>query len=180
MARMIRKNRKFMHHDLNNVYIPAVLTALSMVLLALVLNYVNFDILYGTGSSAIVFASFAGSAFLLFMAPKSRTANVKRFLRGYLIGAVFGTVGFYLIPELGLYLVAALMVLITSILMVKTDSMHPPALSLMFAYIIYSIGVMGNVVVVAGVVVLLVVKLFLEKAVFIAERDIESMSGKSG
>ena len=163
---------------LNNVVVPAALASLSLVVLIAVLNYLNFDLEHGIGASAIIFASFAGSAFLLFMVPRSHTASIRRFVKSYVIGAAFGSLGFLMLPSIGIYYTSAVVLFLASIVMVLTDSMHPPAISLIFAYVLYDVGLLGNVLVIAGVVLLVVIRVFLERAIFIIEKDIKKYEGR--
>ncbi|MCW6160281.1 MAG: HPP family protein [Candidatus Micrarchaeales archaeon] len=160
---------------INNIIIPAALTTFSLVLLIFVLNYVNFDIRSSFGAPAIIFASFGGSAFLLFMMPKSRTANIRRFVKSYVIAVVLGSIGYFLLQYIGLYYTSALVIFAASILLVVTDSYHASAISLLFAYLLYDISWVGDIVVLIGVVLLLLIRLYLEKYVFVLERDVERL-----
>lgn len=160
---------------INNVVIPAVLTTFSLVLLIWVLDYVNFDIRSSFGASAIIFASFGGSAFLLFMMPKSKTANIRRFVKSYVIAVVLGSIGYFLLQYIGIYYTSALVIFVASILLVITDSYHASAMSLLFAYLLYDVSYVGDIVVAIGVVLLLLIRLYLEKYVFILERDVERL-----
>ncbi len=171
-----RNTGKKKHEDrrsrLNNFIIPALLTSISLVLLLLIFKYANLDIKLGTGASAIIFASFGGSAFLLFMMPRAKAASIKRFAKSYIACAVLGTIGYVLIPLIGIYLTTGLMIFLASLLLVFTDSMHPPAIALLFSYILYDVGFAGDIVVAIGVVALILIRIYLERLVFIIEREV--------
>ena len=169
---------RIVKHPLHNLIIPAFTVALSMTLLVVVLNTLNFDLERGIGASAIIFASFAGSAFTLFMVPRVKAASTKRFLKSYFIGGTLGLIGYVLLPYLRIYAVILLMMFACSLLLIITDSMHPPAMGMLFAFILYDIGYSGIVVVISGVAVLVIVRLVLEKLVFELENDVERLERK--
>lgn len=157
----------------NNVLTPAVLTAITLVLLIWVLSNVNFDIRYSLGASTIIFASFGGSAFLLFMMPTSRTARLSSFVKSYAIAVVLGSAGYFIIPYLGIYYTSALMIFLISLLLIVTDSVHPSAVSLLFAYLLYDVSYIGDIVVAIGVAIIIIIRFYLERYVFVLEEDVE-------
>lgn len=152
--------------------VPLLMLAISLAVLVYVLNYVNFDIEHGIGASAIIFASFGGSAFLLFMTPHTASSNIRRFVKAYSIGGILGTIGYFLVPYLSIYLTVAIIIPVVALILEKTDSVHSPAISLTFAFILYHIGVLGIVIVAVAIVILVSIRIFLEKAVFILERKV--------
>ena len=158
-----------------NVVIPSLLTAFSLAVLVYLLHIVSFDLRYGVGSSAIIFASFGASAFILFMIPRSKAARADKFVKSYLIGAALGIVGFYLIPILGAYVAFFFVMLLLALLLMAFRAEHPPGAYLFFDFLLYRIDYVGAVIVIVGVVVLLVIRLFLERAVYIIEEDIEEL-----
>jgi hypothetical protein len=134
--------------------VAVVMLALSLVIIIYALTYTNFDIIHGRGASAIIFASFAGSGFVLFMAPNTRGGNIKRFVKSYIAAGVLGELGYFALPYLGIYITTALIIPATALVLEGTDSVHAPAISLAFAFIIYDVGLDGIVLVATAMVIL--------------------------
>ncbi|MDE1870773.1 MAG: HPP family protein [Candidatus Micrarchaeota archaeon] len=164
----LRKNETL----LKNKVIPATLTALAVSILTLILYYLNFDLSYGSGSSAILFASFGTSAFVLFMMPKSKAAKIGSFVKAYIFGALLGLSGFYMLYALPLYVVAGIVIFFFSLVMYIGGAEHPPAIGIAMAFVLFRIDIYGVLVVAAGVVILLFLRMVLEKFMYIVEKDI--------
>lgn len=141
---------------------PALFTSLSVVMLIAMFDYANYDLSRKSGASAILFASFASSAFLMFMLPDLKPAKMARFVRSYLIGGAMGAIGFTLLPFIGAYLSVGVILFATALLLMWTDSMHPPAMGLALAFIVYDVGYTGMVIAGIGVVMLLVMKWIID------------------
>lgn len=140
----------------------ALFTSLSVVALLAMFDYANYDLSHREGASAILFASFASSAFLMFVAPESRAAKMSRFIKSYVIGGVMGAIGFTLLPFIGAYLSVGVILFATALILIWTDSMHPPAMGLTLAFIIYDVGYTGIAIAAIGVVMLVVMKTFID------------------
>ncbi len=160
--------------------ISAIMTAISLMALVAVLKYLNLSLIHGVGYSAIIFASFGGSAFLLFMMPNEKASDTRRFVKSYIIGGVIGVISSFILQYLGVFVAVGISIFVASVLFAKTDSMHPPGIGLVFAFILYKVDYPSIILVVAGVAIMVVVKLFLEKAAFIIEKDIERSGKKAG
>ncbi len=175
IALMARTNKRKSSTVLNNRIIPAVLAALAVSILIFILYYVNFDVLYGIGASAVLFASFGASAFILFLTPRAKSARLKSFVESYVVGAFIGALGFYLSAILPLYVVAGIIVFLLSSLMIVADAPHPPAIGIALAFVLYKIDVYGIFIVILGLVILLFLRVVLERFVFVVERDVERL-----
>lgn len=140
----------------------ALFTSLSVVALIAMFDYANYDISHKAGASAILFASFASSAFLMFIVPESKAAKMSRFVRSYIIGGVMGAIGFTLLPFIGTYLSVGIILFATALMLIWTDSMHPPAMGLTLAFIIYDVGYTGIAIAAIGVVMLIIMKKFID------------------
>jgi CBS-domain-containing membrane protein len=169
----IGKKRKTGNETLiKNRIIPAVLTALTVSVLIFVLYYVNFDLSYGTGSSAILFASFGTSAFVMFMMPRSKAATISKFVKSYALATILGIFGFFLLDFLPLYVVAGLVIFLLALLMYMTRSEHPPGVGIAMAFVLYRIDIYGVLIVALAVVILLFLRIALERFVYIVETDV--------
>lgn len=149
---------------------PALLAGLAVSILIFILYYVNSEINYG--ASAILFAAFGASAFILFMTPKLKSARPGTFIKAYVLGGIIGVIGFYVSALLPFWLVAGAAVFVLSLLMYAADSPHPPAIGIALAFVLYKIDVLGILIVMLGVVILLLLRFVLERFVFIIEKDI--------
>ncbi len=166
------RSRRKLHRweiKLRNIAIPALLTAVSMMVILIALDYFHFDLAYGVGTTAIIFASFASSAFILFMTPRARGARIPRFVKSYIIGGVVGLAGSLMLAYVPLYITAAAVIFVVSALLYLTDSQHAPAVAIAFAFVIFHIDIFGLVIVIAGALLLIALRFVLEKFVFIIE-----------
>ncbi|MGI0090698.1 MAG: HPP family protein [Nitrososphaerales archaeon] len=149
--------------------IRLVSTAIALVLIIFSLDELNIGLLGPDfGSSAIIFASFSASTFILFMTPEAKAASSKRFIKSYVLGGIIGYAGFVLIGYIGLYLTSGLIIFVLSLLLWITDSEHPPGVALAFAFILYHVNYLGILVVIFGVVILVMIRILLERAGVIA------------
>jgi hypothetical protein len=175
-ARHVRHGPRYWEIKLRNVAVPAILTAISMMIILIALDYFHFDLAYGVGTTAIIFASFASSAFILFMTPKAKSAKVSRFVKSYVIGGVVGFCGSLMLAYVPLYVTAAAVIFVVSVLLYITDSQHAPAVAIAFAFVIFHIDVLGMLVVMAGALLLILLRFTLERVVFIIEELEEEVS----
>lgn len=167
-----RKKRKCDSLATRNVLIPALLTALSVSILVYLLALASFDLKFGAGSSAILFASFGSSAFILFMMPRSSSARLSKFAKSYIIAGIIGASGYLLLKVIPLYVVAGIVILLTAIVMDATHSRHPPAVGIALAFVLYRINLNGVIIVALGVLLLIILRAFLERFVFMLEEEI--------
>lgn len=173
MAKIVRGGK-------GGTIMPAIMTAISLMALVAVLKYLNLNLIHGVGYSAIIFASFGGSAFLLFMMPEEKASDTRRFVKSYIIGGIIGVISSFILQYLGVFVAVGISIFAASMLLAKTDSMHPPGIAMVFAFIIYKVDYPSIILVVAGVAIMVVIRLFLEKAIFIIEKDIERSGKKAG
>lgn len=159
------KEYKKIKHKLNrnNIIIPLVLTSLVVVFLIFVLHEINFDIRKVSGASAIIFTSFASSAFIMFLMPYSKSAKRMRFVKSYLIAGIFGYIGFFASDFINFYIVTGVVMFVVSLLLFETDSEHPPAVGIAVAFLLFKIPIYGILTLVAGVAILVAAKTILQK-----------------
>jgi hypothetical protein len=156
--------RRMRHgHNRKHILIPTLLTTIALLVLIGALEGVNLDLRSSVGYSAIIFTSFASSAFILFITPYARSSSVKRFVLSYAIGSIVGEIGYLLIGAIGFYAASALVVFTVALLLFETDNAHPPAIGLAFAFVIFKVDYVGLLIVVIGVVVLALIKIAIEK-----------------
>lgn len=145
----------------------ALLFTISLVAIMAVLDYINIGLERGIGYSALIFASFGASGFVMFMMPNSFAAHRRVFVRSYLIGSIVGFAGSLLIGIAGIYVAAAIVLLVTAMLLYYTKNEHPPAMALAFAFVLFNVGFAGVIITVVGVILLLASKTF-EKRLYSA------------
>ena len=151
-----QRNRK-------HIIIPTLITTIALIILIYIFESVNLDLRSNIGYSLVVFTAFAGSAFILFMTPYSRSSSVKRFVKSYAIASIFGEIGFLLTGVIGFYPASAITLFIVALLLFETDSTHPPAMGIAFAFVIFQIDYVGFLVVVLGVALFAGMKIAVEK-----------------
>lgn len=150
-----------------DIAIHIVLMALAMVILVYLLNFLNFDLAQGFSAGGIIFASFAGSAFLLFMMPEVEVSRMTKFVKAYVIAGLSGYLGYVMVPYIGLYAATAIVVAIAGGLLMATHSRHPPAMGIAFAFVLYRTGQAEVLVVIIGALLLIALKVVLEKTAYL-------------
>lgn len=82
----------------------------------------------------LLFASLASSAFLIYLDPKHETNSIRTLIVSQMAGALIGSAALWLFGA-G-YLSAAIALVVTILIMILLDAMHPPAVStaLTFAF----------------------------------------------
>ncbi len=168
-----KRNRLDQDRLIQRRVIPALLTSVSLVILIYLLHIFSIGIETGLGSSAVIFASFAASAFLLFMTPHMKAASPKRFVKSYIIGALMGYLGYVLITVAGLYVAIFVVMPLLALFLIMFDAEHPPGAGIAFAFLLYRVGWVGIIVVIVGVAIMLFMRYVLERAVYIVEEDFE-------
>ncbi|MGC8533237.1 MAG: HPP family protein [Candidatus Parvarchaeum sp.] len=159
-----REYRKLKHKfNRNNILIPLIATSFVVVFLIFVLHEINFDIREISGASALIFTSFASSAFILFLMPYSKAAKKTRFVKSYLIAGFFGYLGFLLSSFINFYIIAGTVIFIVSFLLFETDSEHPPAIGIAVAFMIFRIPIYGILSLLTGVIILVAAKYIMQK-----------------
>ncbi|ASI13615.1 multipass membrane protein [Candidatus Mancarchaeum acidiphilum] len=154
---------------------PAVLAGATLAILVLLLEYFRIDLLYGIGTSAIIFTSFASSIFIMFITPNSRAAKAGKFVKSYLLAAIVGYIGGFATIILPLFVVAGIVIFVLIVLMILTYSEHPPAAAIAFAFVLSHIGLAGIAIIIIGIAIVLALRFFLEKSIFEFERKIEKI-----
>lgn len=158
-----RKKPHGRYTGLSYTVLASLFMALSVVIIVAALDYTNFTLQHSIGASAIIFASFGGSGFVLFVASRKETANLARFVKGYALGTIFGIAGHYIAPVLGIYVSVGVVLFLLSIVLVITDNMHAPSVALALGFLLYDVGYAGAVIVALGMVMMVVIRILLGK-----------------
>ncbi len=153
--------------------IPAFITAMVIMILYSLLGAIKSDFLTSLNATLIVFASFGSSAILLFMSPRSRDSSIGKFARSYLIATLLGAGSYLLLPYLHTIVVAGIATFVISILLYVTNNVHPPAVGIMLAFILFRIEAVGAILVLSGVVLLVAMRMILEKYLYRIDKDLE-------
>lgn len=148
--------------DRRHVLIPVIITTVALILLIFILNSVNSD-LRTSGESAIIFTSFASSAFIMFMAPYSKPSSIRRFAASYIMAGIFGEIGYLLVPLSGFYVAVTFTIFMMALLLFETDSIHPPAMGAALAFVIFQVSYPGLIILASGIVVLGALKEMVER-----------------
>lgn len=155
--------------------IPALLAGVTLAILVFLLEYFRIDLLYGIGSSAVIFSSFASSIFIMFITPNSRAAKSSKFVKSYLLAAIVGYIGGFATSVLPLFIVAGVVVFVLILILILTYSEHPPAAAIAFAFVLFRVGVAGIAIVLAGIGIIVLFRFLLEKTIFEFERSIKKI-----
>ena len=165
---------------LRNKVIPSLFAGVTLAVLVYIMSYVRFDLRYGTGSSIVIYASFAASTFILFVTPYARAARIHRFVGSYLLAGIIGFASFYVRDYLGLYLATAIVVFLMSLAMIETRVQHPPAIGIAFAFVLFHVNYIGVAIVALGVIIILGMRIILESFVFELDKGAKRLIKEKG
>ncbi len=163
---------RFRRYFFRNVILPAILIGVTVTIIFLTLRYFDFDLLYGLGSTYVIFTSFASSAFILFMLPKSKAAQTDKFLKSYFIAAIFGFIGSLLLLFSNIYIAILIILPLTSLALVIFKAEHPPAVGIAFAFIVFHIHVKGLILIILIAILMVLIRYTLDDFVY-AVRDLD-------
>lgn len=170
--RMEPKTFKEASERLKHRILPALLAGITLLILVFMLQYAKIDKAYDLVSSAVIFTSFASSIYIMFITPNARTAKSSKFVKSYIIASIVGSIGGFLIVYLPLYIVAGMVLFFVSILMIMTQSEHPPAAAIAFAFVLFKVNYTGILIIISGIIIVLAVRYVLEKTLFEVEGGI--------
>ncbi len=147
----------------SHLLIPAIITSIATAFLVFILNYLNFDLKYGLGLSALIFASFGSSIFLMFMTPEFPMAKPSKFLRSYIIAAFVGFFFHFFIQFTSVAIISGITIFVMSMLLMLGKSEHGPAVGIALAFVLFDIGIAGIIVVFGGILIIGVFKVLFDK-----------------
>jgi len=85
-----RRMRPKSNNLLARTLVPSLLAGFTLALLVFVLSYFRIDLAYGTGTSLVIFTSFASSIFIMFLMPRSTAAKSSKFVKSYALAGIIG------------------------------------------------------------------------------------------
>jgi CBS-domain-containing membrane protein len=134
----------FLRHKL----LPALLSGLTISILALFFNSVSF---------ALVFASFGSSAFIIYAFPKSESAQMGDIIPAYFLSSVAGYVASFLLPSVPVAAAAGAAVFLSAFLMLAFGKKHAPACGIGLAFVIFRLSTPAIIISLLGGVFLIIV-----------------------
>lgn len=155
--------------------VPAALGGITLSMLVLLLEYFKTDAIYGYGISLVIFASFAGSIFIMFIMPNSRAAKVGKFVKSYILAGIVGYFGSLAVGILPLFLISGIVLFALTVLLILTDSEHPPAAAIAFAFVLFHVGILGILIIFLCIAIILLFRYILEKSIFDLERKVKKI-----
>jgi CBS-domain-containing membrane protein len=166
---IVRSNLKV---SIGKKIINSLAAGITIALVIIIVQSVNFGALYGFGSSAVIFASIGSSAFILFVMPKSRAANKTALVISYSFAGIVGYFAYILSVYFGIALAAAIAITAVSSLMVVSKQEHPPAVGLALAFVLYRIDAWGILLVISLGVFIAVISYGLQILIKDTEKEI--------
>ena len=155
--------------------VPAALAGVTLSMLVLLLEYSKVDALYGYGTSIVIFTSFASSIFIMFIMPSSRAAKMGKFVKSYVLAAIVGYLGSMAVGILPLFLISGIVIFALAVLLILTNSEHPPAAAIAFAFVLFHVGEFGILIIATGIAVILLFRYVLEKSIFELEHEVKKI-----
>jgi len=70
-----KRIRQKSNNLLARTLVPSLLAGFTLALLVFILSYFRVDLAYGTGTSLVIFTSFASSIFIMFLMPRSTVSK---------------------------------------------------------------------------------------------------------
>ena len=142
-----RSNRR-LEINISKKIVNSIAAGLTIGITILILQFVHFDLAYGSGSSAIIYSSVGASAFILMVMPKSRAASNSAVIVSYIIAGIVGYLSYQALPYFGVAVASAIAVSLTGALMVFFRKEHPPAAGLALAFVLFRINLYGILLVI--------------------------------
>jgi CBS-domain-containing membrane protein len=145
---------EFKLHWKNYVYQSA-LAALAIFIITIILRMQN----------AVIIASLGSSAFIIFALPNAASAKSRNVIGGHVVGIVAGSL-FSIIPQTVVFITAliyALAVGLSILIMVVTDTEHPPAAGTALGIAMSGSSSKIIVAVIASAIVLALVRHFFRR-----------------
>ena len=121
----------------------------------------------------IVFSSFASSSFLLFVEPKQSASRISKFVKSYIIAGIMGVTGFFISVHIGIYYSLAIVEMVIALLLVITESEHPPAMGIGVVFIFEKANIFAIVFLLTGMVIIILMDKFLNKFVYILKNNVK-------
>jgi len=108
-------------------------------------------------------ASFVGTACNLFVTPHSKVSRSRNVILGYVFGIIFGILGHMIAQYVGIESTSAFAVGLSILLMLYTDTIHPPAVASVLGIAVASSPFMSAVSLIFSVLPLIVIHNFLKQ-----------------
>ncbi len=121
--------------------LPAFFIGLTVALLVYLFNSLEL---------ALAFASFGSSAFIIYSAPRSKSARVADIIPAYLLSAAAGFSASLLLPAVPVAIVAGIALFVSAFLMLAFDKHHAPACGIALAFVLFRLSSLAIAEVLAG------------------------------
>jgi hypothetical protein len=112
------------------------------------------------------------------MTPRSKAAHIFKFAKSYITAGLIGYLGFVAKPFIGIYISLTLVMLVVTLALVLARAEHPPAVGIAVAFVLYNVGFTGILVVLLAMLLLIALRIVLEKMVFAIEHDVDNLVEK--
>lgn len=124
-------------------------------------------------SSMIILTSYGATTFIAFTMPRGYAARPRNIIGGYLVGSIVGIVihglhivflnsNIFISSNLLLLISSALCVGVTSLILVITDTEHPPAVGMALGLIINSWSFLSILITLTAIITLTIIKEILK------------------
>ncbi|OYT53656.1 MAG: hypothetical protein B6U72_05175 [Candidatus Altiarchaeales archaeon ex4484_2] len=155
--------------NLRHVFFPALLAGLSITVIAYFWDITRYGIL---------FASFGSSAFILYVSPKAKQAQVRNILGAYPLAGFFGYLSSsYIMPYINFpdaafdyAITGGVAVMLTVLAMLFTRFEHGPAAGAALAFVINEPDVIAVFLLIGGGITLLIIAKIL---IFVVKEEYE-------
>jgi CBS-domain-containing membrane protein len=130
---------------------PALLVGITIGILVFFFSSISF---------AVIFSSFASSAFIVYSIPKSKSAQVQNIILAYCLSAVSGYAASFLTGAAPMAVVAGLSVFLSALLMLVFDKAHAPACGIGLAFVIFNLQPLAiGICILGGLVIVSIAKI---------------------
>lgn len=107
---------------------------LALAVLPTVVVLTVFSLVEVLSRQRLLFASLASSAFLIYLDPQHGTNRVRTLVLSQMLAAVIGFAAFFVLGPAHPYLAGGVSMVVTIVLMILLDAVHPPAVSTSLAF----------------------------------------------
>ncbi len=156
---------------IRNHIIPAIFIGITVSFTIFALSL--FHVYIVPVAKFIVFSSFASTSFLLFMESKQSASRISKFVKSYIIAGIMGIAGFFISVHIGIYYSLAVVETAIALLLVITESEHPPAMGIGVVFIFERANIFALAFLLTGMVIIILMDKFLNKFIYVLKNDVK-------
>ena len=171
MNERISDNTSVRRQFVKSAVIPSILLGITLSIFSALFFALRDYLIILVDAKYLIFASFGSTAFIMYLMPKSPSANISKFAKSYVAASLIGYAGLYISGYLGIFAAIAIVETFIAITMVALKAEHPPAAAIGLVFTINRVGVAGILLIIIGILTISGLTIILNKTVHVAEQE---------